>query len=225
MFEGRRPESARHYCWVGEQTVALLHDALAAAGRSFEGAARWLDFGCGHGRVLRVLVQHVPAAHITACDLDPEAVAFCASEFRAVPLVSSLDIEAVPLASYDVIWMGSVLTHIAEPAALRVLSSLASHLTDQGVLVFTTHGDTSEEFLRSLAATLPSRRAEIQSRLAADGFAYVPYPHYRSDDYGLSWHRPQWVEQNLSDGLGLKRILYREKGWAGTQDAWAFSQK
>jgi SAM-dependent methyltransferase len=224
MFERRSRASVSHYQWAGQQAVEILADALDAAGRTLEEVRSCLDFGCGHGRVLRMLVQRLPAARITACDIDPEAVDFCASEFGAVPLLSNLDLAVVPLETYDLIWMGSVLTHVNRTTALSILTSLTSHLSADGVLAFTTLGDASERRLAALGPALPDRRAEIEAGLATEGLAYVPYPHYRTDRYGLTWHRREWVERVLCGELGLTLRFHRPDGWAASQDAWAFSR-
>lgn len=224
MFEGRSRESVSHYQWAGQQAVEILTDALHAAGRTLEEVTNCLDFGCGHGRVLRMLAQRLPAGRITACDLDPEAIDFCASEFGAVPLLCNLDLAIVPLQTYDLIWMGSVLTHVNRTTALSILTALTSHLSTPGVFAFTTLGDASVSRLTELGPRLPGRRAEIEVGLATEGMAYVPYPHYRTDSYGLAWHRAEWVERVLCGEHGLSLQFHRPNGWAASQDAWAFSR-
>jgi hypothetical protein len=53
-----------------------------------------------------------PDAAITACDLDHEAVEFCARTFSARPAFSRELPEQIALPErFDLIWVGSLLTH------------------------------------------------------------------------------------------------------------------
>jgi len=68
-----------------------------------------LDLPSGHGRVCRMLRAAFPDAHLTVCDLDRDAVDFCAAEFNATPVYSQEDISSVSLdQSFDLIWCGSL---------------------------------------------------------------------------------------------------------------------
>jgi SAM-dependent methyltransferase len=173
-----------------------------------------LDFGCGHGRVLRVLRRRMPGANITACDLDAEAVSFCAEEFGATPLVSQPNIHNVALGTYDVIWMGSVLTHLDESTGCEILGVLSRHLRSDGVLAFSNHGQG-----------LIDARPDVQSALACRGFAYLPYRHYRSEDYGLSWQTPEFVRSTIEKfkNPALEVVVHEPSGWLGGHDLWCIA--
>ena len=85
MDAGGRPS----YLSTGVAALPPIRVALAAAGR--ESVDSVLDFGSGHGRVLRVLKAVFPDARLTACDLDRDAVDFCARTFGATPVYSHTD--------------------------------------------------------------------------------------------------------------------------------------
>src|SRR5207302_10524500 len=100
-----------HYFHFGLPTIRGIEDALRAAGRS--GIARVLDFPSGYGRVLRFLVCRFSGACFTACDLDRQAVEFCSRTFGASPLYSKSDFREVEIdGEFDLIWCGSLLTHL-----------------------------------------------------------------------------------------------------------------
>src|SRR5437016_1194151 len=74
-----------------------------------------LDLPCGGGRVLRFLAVHYPA-RIWAGDLQRDMVGFCAREFGAVPVHSSTDFDQLSIVqSFDIIWCGSLVTHLNAP--------------------------------------------------------------------------------------------------------------
>src|SRR5437016_10513244 len=74
-----------------------------------------LDLPCGGGRVLRFLAVHY-SAKIWAGDLQRDMVGFCAREFGAVPVHSSTDFDQLSIVqSFDIIWCGSLVTHLNAP--------------------------------------------------------------------------------------------------------------
>src|SRR5215467_1819452 len=90
MFEN----NLDHYRSVGQSAMRCIKLAMLAAGK--DDFARILDFGCGYGRVLRVLRAAFPAAELTACDLLGSAVDFCAETFGAKRVYSSEDVAEIP---------------------------------------------------------------------------------------------------------------------------------
>jgi SAM-dependent methyltransferase len=197
---------------------------MARSGRNLHDIKAALDFGCGYGRVLRFLAQYVGPSTITACDIDAPAVAFCAKEFEARPLHSGLDLTLVQFEEYDLIWLGSVLTHVSAATGARLVSVLASHLSKPGLLAFSTHGTHSIEHLELFGERITASEGEIRADLAAGGVAFVPYFHYGGDGYGLTWHDPQLVPRLPAIVTArLELVLCRLDHWgAGKQDLWAF---
>lgn len=57
---------------------------------------RILDFGCGHGRVMRWLRAAYPNARITGTDVDKGGVDFCAATFGSHTVVSGYDFDNLP---------------------------------------------------------------------------------------------------------------------------------
>jgi len=109
-------------------------------GRSL-GSAKVLDFGCGWGRLVRLLYKYVPADRIYAVDPMDKSLAYCAeaglygtflkSDFipRALPTPSGL--------RFDFIFAFSVFTHLSPKVTEIALKTLGEHLTDEGLLAIT----------------------------------------------------------------------------------------
>ena len=74
--------------------MQLINQCLTAVGT--QDVRRVLDFGCGHGRVMRVLKAALPDADLVACDIDEDALSFCAETFGAQPVLSSKGAASCP---------------------------------------------------------------------------------------------------------------------------------
>jgi len=136
-----------HYFSVGRSARECIAACMLAAPNA--DAARILDFGCGYGRVLRVLGEEFPRASITASDVDREAVDFCERTFGATGVYASTDPREIRFEDkFDLIWVGSVFTHIDETAWEGLLRVLAAALADDGLLIFTTEGPAVADTLR-----------------------------------------------------------------------------
>lgn len=225
MLTSLAAPAVESYARLGRQAVDLIDEAVELAGRrgSLEHA---LDLGCGHGRVLRVLRERHPELSITACDLDREAVTFCAREFAAVPLLGSEDFEAIPFDDYDLVWMGSLLTHLPTERWHQLASVIGAILRPEGVVVFSTHGEQALHQLDHYGPGLEARRLEIVEPLRRSGHVYVPYRHYSGDTYGVAFHTTDDVDDTIVSALGgaSRRLLFRSAGWGGHQDVHAFQK-
>jgi len=134
------------YFSAGRSAVACINLAMNAAQKSASDVRRILDLPCGHGRILRYLKAAFPEADITACDIRRDAVDFCASTFGAVPVYSHDDPAKISLEHnvFDLIWVGSLFTHLDVDLWSSFLSLFRSFLQPSGVLVFSTHGYEGE---------------------------------------------------------------------------------
>ena len=107
-------------------------DAALPAGKTFDDVERWLDFGCGYGRVLRFLVERVPAGRISATDVIEEGVEFCRSEFGVTALRSRTRsrLDAARRRSTSST-RSRVITHLNEQNSRAFLQLVGDSLTDR----------------------------------------------------------------------------------------------
>ncbi|HEY0864017.1 MAG TPA: class I SAM-dependent methyltransferase [Lacunisphaera sp.] len=217
MFTG----NAEHYFDVGASALRCIEAALFAARRNPATVRRILDLPCGHGRVMRFLRKAYPQAEMTACDLNADGVAHCARAFGAVPVVSREEVDAIPLtAGFDLIWCGSLLTHLTEERCAAFLRFFHRVLKPGGLAVFTTHG-------RLCAAELaagknrhnlePGQIAGLLEDYRRTGFAYVDYVSHPG--YGFSLSHPAFVLERWVAPTDWRLISYHENGWDHRQDA------
>lgn len=209
-----------HYFDVGESALRCIESALFTANRSPATVHQILDLPCGHGRVMRFLRKRFPHARLTACDLNLDGVEFCARTFGAVPLASSVQVDAIPLhADFDLIWCGSLLTHLPAEASRAFLRRFHRALQPDGLLVFTMHGRHYETELTRGHHRCGLNPAQI-ARLLADyqqhDFGYVDYDD--QSGYGISLARPGFVMEKFFPAADWRVITYHELGWDKRQD-------
>lgn len=180
-----------------------------------------LDLPCGHGRVLRWLRAHYGYANITACDLDRGGVDFCAQQFGAKPVYSLPDLHQLPFRSqFDLIWVGSLVTHLRRDRWLATLDCLVKWTRECGVIVFTTQGRTVSSLLargrRNVAENID--KPALLEEYARTGFAYQRYFESNAEeDYGLALSSPEWVMRTLQRYPDVIMRAYLEEAW-GMQD-------
>lgn len=161
---------------------------------------------------------------ITACEIDQEALNFCVSEFGADPLYSQESLKNVQFTKkYNLIWVGSLVTHIKETAFRELLEALFEILDNDGVLVFTTHGQYSVEKPTNYEVIFPPKE-KLSRILKKQGYFFTPYDH--SQNYGISICTKDYVENLAKQLFGerLRLLRYQYRGWDNHQDVYSFQK-
>ncbi len=209
MFDG----SDAHYLSVGLSAGRVVRRAL----RDSPLPKRILDLPCGHGRVTRVLRALYPDAAITGCDLDRSGVDYVVKHFATAGFYSKEDFRSLDLGErYDLIWVGSLLTHLSEQQTRRFLDFAERHMAQEGTLVITSHGAFVAQ--RLLTWNYGLTDDAVRGLLAdswLNGYGYRGYPG--SEVYGLSLVRRTWYEDLFASGP-LRLDNYEEQGWDDHQD-------
>jgi predicted O-methyltransferase YrrM/SAM-dependent methyltransferase len=214
-----------HYFAVGLSGLQCVEECLAATETAPPRSI--LDMPSGHGRVLRFLRSRYQGTALTACDLDEDGIAFCAEHFGAAPRRSSTNLEALELGGpFDLIWCGSLVTHLNEADNAALLALFARSLAADGVAVVTTHGSLVAERLREGAADAyqldSAAAAGIVRAHDETGFGYADYSW--SAGYGISISSPDWIAA-AATAAGLRVAHAIPHGWDGHQDAFALVRR
>jgi SAM-dependent methyltransferase len=225
MFLNSSPAEVASYAERGRNVIGLIDEALSEAGRTFDDVERWLDFGCGYGRVVRFLVGRVPAERVFVSDVVSEGVDFCAAEFGVRPVYSQAELDRISLGSFDFIYAISVITHLNERNSIAFLRLLGESLTEDGIALFTTHGHWSIVNAGLYGSEYENRRSEIAALVEDRGIAYVPY-EFVEDDYGMTWHSREYIEAKMAElhGSRVAPLMFRPHGLDGHQDVHAFQR-
>lgn len=220
--DGMYTGNGAHYYKVGLAAIRSIEEAIDAA--QLGSVNRILDLPCGHGRVLRFLVRRFSQAQITASDLDRKGVDFCAKVFGAEAIYSEPDLDKFALATqFDLIWCGSLVTHLNDRGIRGLLAFFARHLQPDGLLTFTAHGERviqrmrDQEFDYGIA---PKSVASIIEAYRSDGFGFSDYPG--ASAYGVSLTSPDWIRRAAAE-IGLREVYFHARGWDDHQDVYGFT--
>jgi SAM-dependent methyltransferase len=217
------PGHEHSYWLMGDWAVRCVQAAVACAALSFEVKTESiLDLPCGHGRVLRFLKVAYPEADITACDISREGVDFCVETFGVRGIYSSRDPGEIEAGTYDVIWCGSLLTHMPEDKWDPWLKFFEDHLNPGGTVVFTAHGDGYARGLFRLH--MPGNRTELQDAYQQTGFAFGKNRWDRDEDPGIAWSSPAWVLERLKGRSNMRITAFMERGWHDAHDVWSITK-
>ncbi len=220
MFSGDEAK----YLQAGQSAMASIRLALQQANKTKCDSI--LDLPCGHGRVLRHLRAEFPAAQITACDLNRDGVDFCQSTWNAKGVYSQPHFNWQLEDRYDLIWCGSLFTHLGRKQWESLLHFYLRHLQPNGVLVFSAHGRWVAKRLTTRQKTYGLSEKNVSSVLRQykrTGFAYADYEG--ASDYGISVTSPAFVMSLLAPLEDIRMLSYSEKSWDNHHDIVALQRR
>jgi len=219
------PGHEAEYFRFGHSATRCVQNALECVALSFEVKTESiLDLPSGYGRVLRFLKSAYPEASITACDIVDEAVDFCVETFGVRGIYSAQDPREIEDDwRYDLIWCGSLLTHVREEMWDPWLEFFEQRLAPQGSLVFTTHGEAYGRgyFPRHMPAGFP----ELQDAYRETGFAFTPFTPGDVTGNGTSLSSPAWVLDRVRERSFLRVTTFIERGWMDAHDVWCVTRE
>ncbi len=226
MLQSHASRHVRHYLEDGLSAIANLEASLQAAGRSFRDVEACLDLPSGYGRVTRHLVGLVGATRVTACDLDRQAVRFCAAEFGVRALRAHRDPGRLAFPdTYDLVFVGSLLTHLTPAAGLRFLQVITTSRRPGGLLVFSTQGESCLEHLDWYGSRFAAAEDVFRDGVRRAGAWFVPYAG--TPDYGITIHAHGFLRDALTQAHGaeLAPVRFVERGWDRHQDVWTYQRQ
>ncbi len=152
------PEPELQQMWNGTSGAALaaqsvcfyrrLRQAWAEYGSADMSSARVLDFGCGWGRLTRMLARDLDPGNLYGCDPVESILDVCRENGVPAELARSEFLpEAVPFqTSFNMVFSFSVFTHISERAHLASLEAIHDALEPGGLFVATVRPPSYLDF-------------------------------------------------------------------------------
>jgi SAM-dependent methyltransferase len=222
------------YLGVGVDALRVIVAALV--GNFREPPRSILDFPSGSGRVTRHLQAFFPEARIVASDLYDRHLQFCVDELGIEGVLSRENLDEVDFGQcFDLIFCGSLLTHLPEDGFRSAFRLMSRSLSDTGIAILTLHGRHSEYIQEKKPHNWSYIEDElyviVKSMISAKGFGYVDYewltrsPLFdRHAHYGVSFSRPHWTLKMMEDDYKIRILSYVERGWHDHQDVLVFGR-
>jgi len=214
-----------HYLLVGLSAIHCIKEAIENVGNEFK-VTSILDFPCGYGRVLRFLRATFPNSEIAASELNSNALKFCSKHFKINGVLSKRNFSDINLPKqFDLIWCGSLFTHVDELTSENLLKFFYEHLSDHGICVFTTHGNYSSILINSKKQTY-GMTEEAQQKILRDfqtkGYGFANYRN--SKGYGISLVNKIKIMELAHKVGNWNLVMFKERGWDTHQDVYVFKK-
>lgn len=211
------PDPALQQMWNGTSGTALaaqsvcfyrkLKEMQGRFGRRGLDRARVLDFGCGWGRLTRMLARDLEPGRLFGCDPVDDILDVCRKSRVPADLARSEFLpESLPFSKkFDLVFSFSVFTHISEAAHMASLEAIHGGLKKDGLLVVTVRPPAYLDF-NPLMAPAAAALGPDRDR-ALEGPRYIFAPH-EADGH------PQFGGDEMSYGETVITLPYVREKWA-----------
>jgi ubiquinone/menaquinone biosynthesis C-methylase UbiE len=193
--------------WTGNHGIALLGQSLAFTKTVIDGYGELigkdlkrsvvLDYGCGWGRLIRLLYKHVPYDKIYGVDPWDKSIELCKQYgVKANLAICDYVPDSLPFdQQFDLIFAFSVFTHLSEKTAKTVFSTMRKYIHDDGILVITIR--PKKYWLNYKQGKFKNEMYQVHEK---DGFAFIP--HHREPingdiTYGDASISLGYIEENF----------------------------
>lgn len=133
---------SNEFVYSGEQSVVKVLEAVRRGGGNVKEMKRILEWGCGCGRITRHWLPMGDQYEVYGCDINHQLIEWCQKNLTFAEFLQC-DIEPpTPYASdtFDLIYAGSVLTHLDLREHFLWMTEIYRILTRTGLAVLTYHG-------------------------------------------------------------------------------------
>ncbi len=206
--DGRKDEALLRYFSNGKRILDAVKQIVEWYFDGFENISSFLDFASGYGRFSRFLLQEIPTNKIWVSDIYPGAVEFQKQQFGVEGIVSTNYPEDYQInQKFDCIFACSFFSHTPQKTFTGWLEKLYSCLTENGILIFSTH-DLS--------------LMTIETNVEAEEIYFTPESEslfLKTEDYGVTYVGEKWVGkviQKVTQGKGKWHRIKR--GLCGYHD-------
>jgi SAM-dependent methyltransferase len=185
---------------------------------------RVLEIGCGYGRIVRILREHVSPSKIYVSDVIEEGANFAAAELgvNKMPVLEKVQDDYKEF--FDMIYMLSVYTHTPMDFMRKHLALVSGALRPDGLFVFTTQGPISARNAEQYSQHWLDKTIVLKE-LDTFGCSFQQYPHYY-EEYGMAWHTEDYVRETIRKAkIPLRFISYGPAEHGGHADVFVYTKE
>lgn len=173
-------------------------------GSSLQGK-KILDYGCGYGRLLRLLPFFTNIENIYGVDPWEKAIELCVQDGVPGNLSTIPYLPSSPIGNdrFDLIFAFSVFTHTSERATRAGLLTMLESLTPGGVGVITIRPRNYWTICPNAVSL--GQVAQLETEYDSSGFSFLPHLREAVDGdvtYGDTVVAAEWLERNI-EGLEI----------------------
>jgi SAM-dependent methyltransferase len=158
-----------------------------------------LDYGCGYGRLARLMYYYTAPKNVFGIDPRAESIEHCHNHGLVENFTHSEYLPTtLPLNRKDfgLIYAFSVFTHTSKRATLVALKACRDYIAPDGILVITIRPAAYWDVAPDVP---PEKRPAIKAEHETTGFAFVPHIWLPVDGdvtYGDTGMTLEWLETN-----------------------------
>lgn len=193
-----------------------------------------LDYGSGFGRLTRYFVALYGADNVIACDTSKRAVDFVTATLGCIGVRAEPPFDRIEFPKKaDLIFAGSLFTHIPLSGWREVLNLFDQSLSRNGHIVMTTAGEHVVRDLQGGGRRFGIDEAEVTALVSTfeqEGYAFAGYP----GDADLTGRRKQagrcvssnaWVSRFIERETPFRVKAFFERGWSNRQDIYVLARQ
>jgi trans-aconitate methyltransferase len=194
-YDAYASTNAEMYYRSGRELAAYFAELIQKYAVS-SAAIKIFEWGCGPARIIRHLPAMFPgqAVDVHGSDYNQRTIKWCQRHVPAITFLSNKLEPPVPCPDgyFDCIYNFSVFTHLSELSHYQWIAELRRMLVPGGILIMTTHGNTSRShLLESEAHDYDAGNLVVRGKVAEGKRCYVAY------------HSPEFVSRKLLSGFEI----------------------
>ena len=173
----------------------------------------------------RHLAAFFPEAALFVGDINKAKERDVATQFSAAVIDPGAGFDQPPERTFDLIWVGSLLTHLNHEAFQAALTWFVRALAPNGVLVATTQGRKSLTRRHALPLNSLARVPDGPWQTAMAGWderGFGFWPDTPADNHprglGGALISPDWLLRSATQDTDVRVVSFTEAGWVGAQD-------